>query len=68
MDRLMDIWDSMVTWYMAHGEEPLFNLVQGIILGATVVGAIRILVAAYRVDKAIKEIEGDEVDEDERDD
>ena len=56
MDRLYEVWDKIVDWMMAHGEEPLFNLAQGFILGAVIVAAVWLLVSAYRSDKRIERL------------
>lgn len=56
MDRLYEIWDKIVDWMMAHGEEPLFNLAQGFILGAVLVAAVWLAVSAYRSSRKIERL------------
>ncbi|MCR4622643.1 MAG: hypothetical protein K5663_11240 [Clostridiales bacterium] len=50
MDRLFEIWDAVVTWMMEHGEEPLFNLTQGVVLGLVIAGAVWMLCKAFKVE------------------
>ena len=66
MDRLYEIWDAMVTWMTEHGEEPLFNLAQGIILGAVLVADIWIMVSICKSSKQIKRLEAELEAEDEQ--
>ena len=61
---LEDIWSTLETFIETNFDRPLFQLGQGIFLGATVVGAIRAVVRGYRAEKAIREIEDETEAED----
>ena len=65
---MAEIWSTLEAFIETNFDRPLFQLGQGIFLGATVVGAIWAIVRGYMAEKAIREIEDDEEDEDERDD
>lgn len=48
VDVLMSVWDK-----------PIFQLMQGIVIGAAVIGALWAICAAYRYSKQIKELEAE---------
>ena len=48
MDRLIDIWRALEAWYMAHGEEPLFNLVQGVLLGLVIAAGVALVIKGLK--------------------
>lgn len=50
MERLQLIWGDLVDWYMAHTAEPLFQLLQGVVLGLVIAGAVWMLVKAVKVE------------------
>ena len=50
MDRLKEIFESMVDWYMDSSEEPLFMLVQGVVLGLVIAGAVWMLCKTVKVE------------------
>lgn len=48
VDVLMSVWDK-----------PIFQLMQGIVIGAAVIGALWAICSAYRYSKQIKELEAE---------
>lgn len=55
MGRLREIFDRLVDWYMVMSESPMFMLIQGVVLGLVIAGAVWMTV------KAVKE-EGEDGD------
>ena len=43
------IIDTMAEWYLAHFDEPLFMLAQGVVLGLVIAGAVWMMVKAVKV-------------------
>ena len=62
MERLYDIWDAIVSWALEHFDEPMFQLAQGILIGAAAVGAIWLMASAYRSSKEIERLENEEAE------
>lgn len=42
------IIDTMAEWYLAHFDEPLFMLAQGVVLGLVIAGAVWMLCKAFK--------------------
>ena len=50
MQQVRKLFDTMVDWYMDSSAEPLFMLIQGVVLGLVIAGAIWMLVKAVKVE------------------
>ena len=61
---MAEIWSTLETFIETNFDRPMFQLTQGIILGAAVVGAIWAIVRGYMAEKAIREIEDETEAED----
>ena len=48
MQRMSEIWSMMVDWMDANWGKPMFQLVQGLILGAAIVAGVALVVKGLK--------------------
>ena len=44
----MNVWNGLSEWYMAHTADPLFQLLQGVVLGIVIAAGVALIKAGLK--------------------